>query len=143
MQILSFLRVGLLASAALSAASAKAEDISGVGVRVANTPDAEARAEAQIKSLGEGDWVLLERSNSPGHGAAMCAKVGGRIQFYAVHGFSTAKEAIQAARVKAQAAGTLTSLCSRGLWEVKSPLTPTREEDKFMKQKPVATGVRG
>lgn len=87
----------------------------GASVRVFNTPDSEKKAEAEVIKLGGSGWVLLENSATPGFGAAICKKVGNSINFYVAHGYSSGRDAVTAAKAKANGGGTF---CSNALWRV-------------------------
>jgi hypothetical protein len=93
----------------------------GVAVRVINRIDGDKIAEAEVKKLGGDGWTLLEQSNAPGFGAAMCTRQSGKVRFYTAHGFATGKDAVDAAKAKASAAGGVAWLCSRALWKVPQP----------------------
>lgn len=90
----------------------------GVAVRIVNQIDGEKKAEAEVKRIGGEGWKLLEKSNKPGFGAAICVRKGDSILFHTAHGYPTAKEAVAAATVKAKATGGATSYCSRSQWVV-------------------------
>lgn len=87
----------------------------GASVRVVNEADAEKKAEKLVKQRGGSGWVLLENSAKVGFGAAICRRQGSIIQFYTAHGYTTGKEAVTAAKAKANGGG---SFCSNALWRV-------------------------
>lgn len=84
-------------------------------VRVMNVPDAEKKAEEQVKKLGGEGWVMLENSTKPGFGAAICLREGKSLRFYTAHGYPSSKDAIVAAKAKAGGRGVF---CSKALWKV-------------------------
>lgn len=122
----------IAASLLLSAASMASAQQTGVvywgntetgkAVRVVNKVDGEKIAKAQVDSIGGSGWELLEKSNLPGHGAAICVKKGNRIYFHTAHGFATGKEAVTAASDKAKATGGTTYLCDQPRWMVNGAL---------------------
>src|SRR3954465_11406907 len=93
----------------------------GVAVRVINKIDGDKLAEAEVKKIGGDGWSLLVKSNEPGFGAAMCVRKGGTAIFHTAHGYPSGKEALAAAKAKANAEGGMASLCSRALWSVPQP----------------------
>lgn len=123
--------LGLLLLGITTAAAAEPNRIvywgnsqTGKSVRVYNTPDAEIMAESQVKKLGGQGWALLENSTKPGFGAAICNKVGGRIQFYVAHGYPSGREAVTAAKAKSGGRGVF---CSNALWQVSERPRPQDE----------------
>lgn len=93
----------------------------GASVRVLNTSDAEKKAEAQVKNIGGDGWVLLMNSTQTGFGAAICTGEPGAIKFHIAHGYSTAREAIDAAKQKANGGG---AFCSNPMWSVNESSAP-------------------
>ena len=86
-------------------------------VRVSK-PDAERIAKAEVERIGGSGWILLENSTAVGFGAAFCKMAGSTMQFYTAHGFSTGREAVDAAKKKA---GGGSALCNNALWRVSPP----------------------